>query len=127
MIPRSPVWFVIVVLLLTVAAWPAIAQTEEAEPGCPDLLPSRLIVAERGRVSRDDPAPVNVRAEPGTDGEQIGQIPVGVVFFVLEGPECTQRYTWYRVKAVVEGTGLTGWIAEGDARSWFVERFPPGM
>jgi hypothetical protein len=121
----------LILALLTLAfgvmALPAAAQTTTPEPGCPGLLVSRLIVHERGRVSREDPAPLNVRAEPGTAGEQLGQIPAGVVFYVLEGPECSARYTWFRIKATVEGEGLSGWIAEGDARNYFVERFPPGL
>ena len=123
---RTVVWLVLVALL-ALAALPAFAQTEEPEPGCPGLLPSRLILSERGRVTPSDPAPVNVRAAPGTAAEQLGQLPSGAIFFVLEGPSCTQRYTWFRVKAVIEGAGLSGWIAEGDVRSYFVERFPPGL
>jgi hypothetical protein len=127
MTARGLILALVLAMLLIGAALPAAAQTATPGAGCPGLLPSRLIVHERGRVSREDPAPVNVRAEPGTSAEQMGQIPVGVVFYVLEGPSCTQRYTWFRVKAVIEGTGLTGWIAEGDTRDWFVERFPPGL
>ncbi|MBL8145167.1 MAG: SH3 domain-containing protein [Anaerolineae bacterium] len=117
----------LILLLALAAALPLAAQPASPTPGCPELLPTRLILHERGRVSRSDPAPVNVRAEPGTSAGLIGQIPAGIVFYVLEGPDCTQRYTWYRVKAVVEGSGLSGWIAEGDAGAYFVERFPPGL
>lgn len=123
---KRVVLFLILLLSLAVTL-PLTAQTATPAPGCPGLLPTRLIVHERGRVTRNDPAPVNVRAEPGTNAGLIGQVPAGITFYVLEGPECTQRYTWYRVKAVVEGSGLAGWIAEGDLRSYFVERFPPGL
>lgn len=117
----------LILLLALVTVLPLAAQTATPTPGCPDLLPTRLILHERGRVSRSDPDPVNVRAEPGTSGGLIGQLPACIVFYVLEGPSCTQRYTWYRVKAVVEGAELSGWIAEGDASAYFIERFPPGL
>ena len=121
-------WLLLLILaLLAGAALPVFAQPPTPATGCTGLMPTRLIVHERGRVARTDPSPVNVRGEPGTNAELLGQIPVGIVFFVLEGPECTQRYTWYRVKATVEGEGMAGWIAEGDANAWFVERFPPGL
>ncbi len=104
------------------------AQTSApAVPGCTDLLPSRLIVNERGRVTRTDPAPVNLRAEPGTNADLLGQIPAGMVFFVLEGPACTARYTWYRVRTRLEDALVTGWVAEGDAGAYFLERYPPGL
>jgi hypothetical protein len=121
-------WILLLALALVWSAMvPVLAQPPTPAAGCVGLLPSRLILHERGRVARTDPSPVNVRSEPGTNAEINGQIPVGVVFFVLEGPECTQRYTWYRVKTTIEGEGLAGWIGEGDANAWFVERFPPGL
>lgn len=116
-------------LIVWLAAGPASsAQTSApASPGCNDLLATRLILNERGRVTRTDPAPVNLRAEPGTNADLLGQIPAGVVFFVLEGPACTARYTWYRVTTRLEGEPLEGWVAEGDARAYFLERYPPGL
>jgi len=117
----------LILLIIVAAALPLAAQPASPPPGCPELLPTRLILHERGRVSHSDPAPVNVRAEPGTSGGLIGQLPAGALFYVLEGPDCTQRYTWYRVKTVIEGAGLSGWIAEGDGSAYFVERFPPGL
>jgi len=89
---------------------------------CPPAPPSRLILRERARVSLSDPRPLNLRSGIGTGSDVITQIPAGAVFFVLEGPQCSQSYAWYRV----EYNGRTGWIAEGDSSAYFVEIFPPG-
>lgn len=94
---------------------------------CDRTPPNRLIVRERGRVSDDDPSPLNVRAGAHTDFERIGQIPVGGIFYVLEGPECSPRYAWYQVEYRDDnGELLVGWIAEGADDLYFVETYPPG-
>jgi hypothetical protein len=95
---------------------------------CEGTPPNRLIVRERGRVSDDDPSPLNVREGPSTNFDPpIGQIPVGGIFYVLEGPECSPRYAWYRVEYREEnGDFLIGWIAEGETDLYFVETYPPG-
>jgi hypothetical protein len=105
----------------------AAAQTAEPVRQCLNLQPARLILHERGRVSSDDPTPINLRAEPGTNAEQRAQLNAGTVFYVLEGPACTVSYTWFRVRARSGDAMLEGWVAEGDARSYFVERYPPGL
>jgi hypothetical protein len=89
---------------------------------CPPAPPSRLIVRERARVSLADPRPLNVREDPGTAARVLAQIPASGVFYVLDGPECGQDYAWYRV----EYKDITGWIAEGDDTSYYVELYPPG-
>lgn len=95
--------------------------------GCPSTLPNRLIVHERGRVSDEDPNPLNLRAGAHTDFERIGQIPAGGIFYVLEGPECSPRYSWFQVEYRDEnGDLLVGWIAEGADDLYFVETYPPG-
>lgn len=82
----------------------------------------RLIVGRYGRVSNEDPTPLNVRRAPNTDDDPVARLDVMETFFVLEGPECGIDYTWYRVR---RGDGLEGWIAEGDAGLYYVEPFPP--
>ncbi|MFQ3566239.1 MAG: SH3 domain-containing protein [Aggregatilineales bacterium] len=94
---------------------------------CPNTQVGRLILNERGRVALRGSGPLNVRAGPGTTSDILGQIADGGVFYVLEGPACTPRYAWYRViHRRGDGRTLTGWIAEGDRDSYFVERYPPG-
>ncbi len=99
------------------------AQTTTPEPTCPNAPPTRLIVHERARVSTQDPRPVNMRAAPGTENDRIAQIPSNEIFFVLQGPVCSERYAWYRV----DHEGTVGWIAEGDNTSYYVEVYPPGL
>lgn len=83
---------------------------------CPGLLPSRLIVGQRGQVILEGGNTANrIRSEPGTAYNRIGEIPPGGIFDVLEGPECADGYTWWRVNY----DGLVGWTAEaGDGRYW---------
>ena len=100
-----------------------LAQTTTPEPVCPNAPPTRLIVHERARVATEDPRPVNVRIAPGTENDRIAQIASNAVFFVLEGPVCSERYAWYSI----DYEGTVGWIAEGDNTSYYVEVYPPGM
>ncbi len=108
---------VVIALVQQIAAFSA----QGIRTGCSGTLPTRLIVRERARVSpAGDDSPLNVRAAPGTDNEVLGRIPIGGVFYVLDGYECTPRYTWYQV----EYEGITGWAAEGDAEVYFTEVYP---
>ncbi len=97
---------------------------------CANTPPNRLIVRERGRVADDDPTPMNVREGPNTNFDPpLGIIPVGGIFYVLEGPECSPRYAWFRVEYTrPDGEPLVGWLAEADPDTsrYFVETYPPG-
>jgi uncharacterized protein YgiM (DUF1202 family) len=91
-------------------------------PECPNAPPTRLVLHERGRVMDDDPRSINVRDGPGTDYEILGSIEVDEVFYVLDGPNCSGGYAWYRVRH----NDLEGWLAEGDAVNYYVEPYLPG-
>jgi len=84
---------------------------------CPGALPPRLTVGESGRVSAQDPRPLNVRTGPSTGSARSGQLMAGDVFFVIRGPVCAEGYSWYQVRY---NDSELGWIAEGDT-SYFVE------
>jgi hypothetical protein len=91
-------------------------------PVCPNVVPNRLTLYERGRVSYDDPEPLNIRQGPSTNFDIDGEIPVGGVFFVLDGPECSPTYTWLYVRY----EAVEGWIAEGTIGGvYYVEPYPP--
>jgi len=107
-----------------VTATPYVAPTPPPSPtpSCPNTQRNRLIVYERGRVTNDDPSPLNLRAGPSTSFDILNTLPTGALFFVLEGPRCSQRYAWYRI----EYNGVQGWIAEGDSQKYFVEPYLPG-
>jgi hypothetical protein len=129
--PRQITLVAMLAGLLTLAAV-AVAQQPTppvplpSTPVCAGSPVSVLVVNERGRVSLADPAPLNLRVQPGTASERIGEIPAGGVFYVLDGPRCSERYTWYRVEARIDGDLQEGWVAEGDDNGYFVETFPAG-
>jgi hypothetical protein len=91
-------------------------------PFCAGAPRRRLILQERGQVLPDDPRPVNLRSDPGTDNDVLAQIPVKALFFVLDGPVCEGEYTWFKVRY----RGREGWLAEGDLTSYYVEPYFPG-
>lgn len=66
----------------------------------------------------DDPRAVNVRSRPRRDATKVDQLQIGERFQVLAGPSCNDGLAWFRVS--YGGGGLEGWIAEGDATSYFV-------
>lgn len=86
---------------------------------CPNAPRERLIVGERGHVLPDDPRPVNVRAEAGTENRVVTTIPINGLFMVLDGPVCEDDYSWYKVRY----RETEGWLAEGDLTSYYVEPY----
>ncbi|MEM6284098.1 MAG: SH3 domain-containing protein [Chloroflexota bacterium] len=89
--------------------------------------PTRLILQERGVVVEDDGAErgderVNIREGPSTQNPVIGQLDIGDVFVVMDGPECSVQYAWFQIQF-----GETvGWIAEGDLEAYYVAPYFPG-
>jgi hypothetical protein len=85
---------------------------------CPGAPATRLVVGGQGRVTPGDPN--RVRNQPTLSGSEIvGQIPGGELFTVLEGPSCepSTGLIWW----LVSYGNLTGWTAEGQGDTYFVE------
>ena len=92
-----------------------------ATPMCSAAPSNRLILHQRGRVTNDDPSPLNLREGPGTNYAILATLDAGAIFWVISGPRCSQ-YSWYRV----EYNRQVGWIAEGDPYGYYVEPYFPG-
>lgn len=90
-------------------------------PVCEGAPRTRLTNGERGRVLDDDPRPVRIRRLPSVETAIVASIPPDGIFFVVDGPRCEEGYAWYFVRY----QRIEGWLAEGDATSYFVEPYPP--
>jgi len=88
-------------------------------PGAPEIS---LKNDDWAIVSLDPSIPNNVRSQPNRSGEVIGQIQPGENVLVLDGPRCTDGYTWWFIHSV---TGIEGWTAEGDATGYWLIPIQP--
>jgi hypothetical protein len=85
-------------------------------PGAPEIS---LKIGDWAMVSTDPPLPNKIRNQPGIGGELIGQIQPGDNVLVVDGPRCTDGYTWWFVRSL---DGLEGWTVEGNAEGyWLVD------
>ncbi len=89
---------------------------------CPDSPPTRLILAERARVTFDDPSPLRLRSRSGIDASILDELLIGSVVLVLDGPECADGYTWYQVQAGER----VGWVAEGEPGLYYIAPYITG-
>jgi hypothetical protein len=88
-------------------------------PGdCTGTLPPRLTVGGQGRVTPG--APNKVRSAPTLAGAQVGSIPGEGIFSVIGGPQCADGFLWWQVIY----QGVTGWTANGDGTTYWVEPYP---
>lgn len=100
---------------------PTAVPTRISSVRCPSAPPMRLIVQERGRVTRNNER-LNLREGPGISYEAVGLLAEGAIFLVLDGPACSGDFTWFRVQA----RGVEGWLAEGDSEQYYVEPYLVG-
>jgi hypothetical protein len=80
---------------------------QAAPTSCPSQLQPRLVIGSMGRVSPK--YVINVRDEPNaTTGQVLGKMYSNDVFEVLDGPRCSDNFTWWQL----DFKGLVGWAAE---------------
>ncbi|MEB2288828.1 MAG: DUF3160 domain-containing protein [Anaerolineae bacterium] len=112
-------WFLTIlfsVALIAGALAPAFTPAARAQGECGSAPAPRLVAGGAGMVTFTDGRPLNVRNAAGLSGTQIGQLPEGTTFAVVEGPVCADSIYWWHVTA----GALTGWIAEGMEGEYFV-------
>jgi hypothetical protein len=90
-------------------------------PPCPDAPPRQLILRERAQVT-DNGDTLNLRSGAGTDFDILLRLEPLAIFFVLEGPECADGYTWFRVRY----NDVEGWIAEGEIGQYYAVPYLTG-
>lgn len=106
-----PVWFILATLIVTVlSATPAPANRCPLAPA-PRLHPGLTAVVAPGLWG------LNLRALPALSTGVRVQISAGQRMTVLDGPSCNGHYQWYRVELP---NGVSGWIAEGSWREYFL-------
>ena len=103
----------------TVTNFPTATSEFPLGAACPGFLPSRLVVGEQGKVTSGSAN--NVRVDPNSSSENIGQIRANRTFLVLAGPECADGLAWWRVNY----QGMEGWTAEGADDEYWLEPAGP--
>jgi hypothetical protein len=86
---------------------------------CPGAPATRLKSGDRAYASDQTAIPSRVRSAPGTSSEILGLIQPRQVVEILDGPQCAQGYIWWKVHPL--GSSLTGWTAEGNTISYWLE------
>ncbi len=89
---------------------------------CTGAPASRVSIGATARVtiSNGTPSPLRMRSAPG--GAFITSLPEGTQFSIIGGPQCQGNFTWWQIRL---SDARTGWVAEGDASTYFIELFDP--
>ncbi len=107
-------------LLIVVSALFAVsyasAQTGGYGGGC--YQAPRLLLGQTARVTAYPNLPNRIRTDPSVYAAQVGLIPVGGSFAIINGPYCDGIRHWYQVNYA----GVLGWTQEGDgAYTYYLE------
>ena len=66
---------------------------------------------------------LRVRSNPGVSASVIGHINSDEEFLIVDGPQCADGYTWWKIN----DNSLIGWVAERDAATWFIKPIDPTL
>jgi hypothetical protein len=87
-------------------------------PDDPAYLPPRLSVGMQARVVAGG-IPNNIRQQPGSSSQLLGEIPPGATFNIRGGPSCStlDKLMWWKV----DYNGISGWTVEGKGTEYWIE------
>lgn len=96
---------------------------------CPGAPAPRVALGDKARVTFTNGLPLRVRDTPVVNNSNVtAQIAEGTAFTITDGPRCapipntSDSFVYWKIK--VDSTGLTGWVAEGDNSTYFIEKLP---
>ena len=108
---------------------PTITVTSTPPFECPNAPETQLKVGDTGRVTFTEGPAVRLRRDPVVAGSNILKLLAdGTKFEVIDGPECVidpetgAAFVFWQIS--IPGDPLKGWVAEGDAKEYFIEPVP---
>jgi len=108
---------------------PTITVTATPPFECPTAPETQFKVGDSGRVTFTEGPAVRLRREPVVEGSNIIKLLAdGTKFEVIGGPECGidpesgAAFVFWQIR--ISGDPLKGWVAEGDAKEYFIEPLP---
>lgn len=111
---------ILLVALLSVG----VTVSAQNDPGTGCTVTPRLQAHARAMVVVNDSG-LFLRAAPSVNAPALTEVPNSAVFYVLEGPDCTTEYVFWRIHYM----GIEGWLAEGGTGAYFTrfvdEPYPP--
>jgi hypothetical protein len=103
--------------------------TATPEFSCPNAPETRLKVGDRARVTETEDPSVNLRRDPVVAKDNVLKLlSDGTELEIIGGPVCapipgTQAaFVFWQIS--IPGDPLQGWVAEGNAKGYFIELLP---
>ena len=87
---------------------------------CAGTLPSQLYPGMTGWMIPEG-LNNNMRRSASTSAAKVGELELGGIFDVLDGPVCREGYIWYEIRY----NGLRGWTVESGGRDYWIEPYVP--
>jgi serine/threonine protein kinase len=94
-------------------------------PQC-NAMRTRLTANEGARTTLTPDTPTRVRQTPGLSASTLRQIPPGLMFWVMSGPQCVDNVQWWQIEGVDQSGLWTGWIGEGQNNTYWIEPYDTG-
>ncbi len=101
----------------TLPTFPTVAPSATLDSLCWTAPRPRLSVGDDARVTSAAQG-LRLRSLPAVGTGQERLLRPGTAFTVTEGPLCNTGYTWYQVMLA---DGSSGWLAEGEGTTYWVE------
>lgn len=95
--------------------------TSLSENVCPNAVKSRVSVGMQARTTIIDGTITRVRSGPSTSNKVTMNLKEGVRFEIIDGPRCSDGFTWWQIRIPNKGTG---WVAEGSKSRYYIEPIP---
>lgn len=85
---------------------------------CPGAPAQRVKVGSEAQVCTKTDS-IALRQTPAKDGDLILRLISGATFKVIDGPECSDNWSWWQIRT---DNGTTGWVSEGgdDIDPYFI-------